>query len=329
MKIILSGGDKYKPHAEKLVDLMRRHAPHHNYHTTSVLSGDVWHFVAPFLSLELLLRSTRAVVSFPNIHFIRYPHIYSALERYIVHPITRESMRSAARLITSSPLSKGVIVDALHVEPSRVVVSPSIISHLLHMSESNSRELSNEELMQLRRRYELPHSFILSLGDLDTRHGQAALITTIVERDIPLDIVMVSRHTTHADEILAYARRVKIATRVHILYEVDERELRALCSLSMGVVYTPPEEASIKPVIEALRSGSAMILSSTRVNREVARGAAIYLESLSSDNIASALRALLYDISYRGQLSLQSSIEAERFCEESVAQELADIYESL
>ncbi len=183
--------------------------------------------------------------------------------------------------------------------------------------------------MRVRRGYELPQSFILVMGELDTRHGQASLITTIVERNIPVDLVLVSRHTSHADEILSYARRQKIATRIHILYEVNHREIRALYSLAMGVIYTPPEGGSIEPVIEGLRSGSMMILSSTIVNREVARGAAIYVDSISSDELARALRNMLYDVSYRGQLALQSRIEAARFSEEGIAAELSSIYDSI
>ncbi len=183
--------------------------------------------------------------------------------------------------------------------------------------------------MSVRRKYELPRSFILSLGELDTRHGQAELITTIVERDIPLDVVMVSRHTTHADQIVGYARRKKIATRVHILYEVEDYEFKSLFSLAMGMVYTPPEGGSIEPIIEGLKSGCVMVLSDTRINREVARGAAIYLESVRSDDIADALRALIYDASYRGELRAQSYNEAKRFSEEGVAQELASIYDSV
>lgn len=310
---------------------MRRHAPHHSYHTTSQLSGDLWHLFTPYLSTTLLLRSSRSIVTLPDIYFIKYPHLYSSVERYILHPIAMESIRSAVKLIARCPISKSLLVDKLQIEPERVVVSPSIISHLSPTSRVSdcSSPLSNEEMMSVRSKYELPQSFILSMGELDTRHGQAALITTIVERGIPLDVVMVSRHTSHADEILAYARRKKVATRVHILYEAAPREVKALYSMAMGVVYTPLEGASIEPIIDSLRAGCVMMLSDTRINREAARGAAIYLDSLRSDDIANALRTLLYDVSYRDQMCAQSISEAKRFSEEGVAQELASIYDGV
>lgn len=334
MKIVLSSNAALRHHAVKLASLMRQHAPHHNYHTSTQRSADVWHLLSPYLCAELMLYASRTVVTMPNLHFIQYPHLFTPLQRYVLHPLLKESVRSAATIITHSPVTKQSIVSELEVEPSRVVVSPPIISHLTSLSEKwatpeGDRHISDEELQHVRREYELPQSFLLVMGDLDTRHGQASLITTIVERGIPIDLVMVSRHTSHADEILAYARRQKIATRIHILYEVNKREIKALYSLALGVIYTPPEGASIEPVVEGLKSGSAMLLSFTHANCETARGAAIYLDSLSSDDIAIALRSMLFDLSYRGQLSMQSRAESVRFSEESVAAELSSIYDKV
>lgn len=333
MKIVLHNASPFKTDAERIASLLAHHSPHHHYHPASPsdphIEGDLWHFLSASPSLALLRHSDRSVITLENLHFINYPHIFSPLERYLLHPLMRLNCRRAARLVTHSAHHHRDIIEKLGIEPSRVSLTPSLITlHSRHLTGEDSKP-SNDELIALRNKFELPQSFILSLGELDSRYGQADLVAAILESDIPVDVVICGRHSPYADEILSFARSMNCATRVHLLYETTLRERTSLYHLALGVVYTSPEDAPIEPIIEALRRGTAMILSSTNRNRECARNCAIYLDSLSRSAITTALRTLLYDQSTRGQMRALALAEAERYSEKQAAHDLASIYDEI
>ncbi len=333
MKITLRNTSPLKSDAERIASLLTLHSPQHLYHTSSRtsrnLNGDLLHFLSATASWDLWRHSHRSLVTLQNLHFIDYPHIYTPLERALLHPLMRLNCQRAARLVTHCPRQHRNIISKLGVDRSKVRLAPSLITlHSNHLTSENSKT-SNEELIALRDKYQLPQSFILSLGELDSQYKQADLVAAILESDIPVDIVICGRHSRYADQILDYARSMKCATRLHLLYETTLRERTSLYHLALGIVYTSPEDAPIEPVIEALRRGTAMILSPTERNRECARNCAIYLDSLSRTSFTTALRTLLYDQSARGQMRALSIAEAERYSEKQAAKELVEIYEEM
>lgn len=79
---------------------------------------------------------------------------------------------------------------------------------------------------------------------------------------------MCGRRTAYADFLLGYARERHMAARVDFIYELSPEDLPALFRLARTFVYLPDAEieASIVPVVEALRAGLPMVLSDTRLN---------------------------------------------------------------
>lgn len=81
-------------------------------------------------------------------------------------------------------------------------------------------------------------------------------------------VVVCGRRTAYADFLLGYARERHMAARVDFIYELSPEDLPALFRLARTFVYLPDAEieASIVPVVEALRAGLPMVLSDTRLN---------------------------------------------------------------
>ena len=89
-------------------------------------------------------------------------------------------------------------------------------------------------------------------------------------------MVVCGRRTAWSDYLLGYARARRIAARVDFIYELTPSDLPALFRLARVFAYLPDAdaEASVVPVVEALRAGLPMVLSDTQVNREAAGGSA-------------------------------------------------------
>ena len=119
--------------------------------------------------------------------------------------------------------------------------------------------------------------------------------------------------------------------RVDFIYELSPEDLPALFRLARTFVYLPDAEieASIVPVVEALRAGLPMVLSDTRLNREAAGDAAVYVDPEAVGEVAAALENVLWDETFRSEMRRREGRRAELFSEYAVARRLIDIYSSL
>lgn len=144
-------------------------------------------------------------------------------------------------------------------------------------------------------------------------------------------VVVCGRRTAYADFLLGYARERHMAARVDFIYELSPEDLPALFRLARTFVYLPDAEieASIVPVVEALRAGLPMVLSDTRLNREAAGDAAIYVDPEAVGEVAAALENVLWDETFRSEMRRRERRRAELFSEYAVARRLIDIYTSL
>lgn len=146
-----------------------------------------------------------------------------------------------------------------------------------------------------------------------------------------IGVVVCGRRTAYADFLLGYARERHMAARVDFIYELSPEDLPALFRLARTFVYLPDAEieASIVPVVEALRAGLPMVLSDTRLNREAAGDAAVYVDPEAVGEVAAALENVLWDETFRSEMRRRERRRAELFSEYAVARRLIDIYSSL
>ena len=144
-------------------------------------------------------------------------------------------------------------------------------------------------------------------------------------------VVVCGRRTAYADFLLGYARERHMAARVDFIYELSPEDLPALFRLARTFVYLPDAEieASIVPVVEALRAGLPMVLSDTRLTREAAGDAAVYVDPEAVGEVAAALENVLWDETFRSEMRRREGRRAELFSEYAVARRLIDIYSSL
>ena len=187
------------------------------------------------------------------------------------------------------------------------------------------------ELEHTRRKYGLPESFILMLGTVEPHHNHEAVLDALPATESTAGVVICGRRTVYSDFLLNYARKRHLATRVDFIYELTPADLPALFRLARVFAYLPDAraEASIVPVVEALRAGLPMMLSDTRLNREAAGDAAVYVDPEAPGEVAAALENALCDESWRQAMRRRERRRAELFSEYAVAQRLMDIYTSL
>lgn len=312
---------------QHLAKVLRNHAPEHDYVVgpESYKEADLYHGFSPGAAFYSRLGSNKTVFTLCNLNFLRYPHLYSLPERIFLQGSYRRSLRRAGRVIVLNTPAGKELSERLEIDPARIEVVLPLSARV------PDGEPDRAALERVRRKYALPEEFILILGTVEPRHNHEAVFDALFYAEIPVGAVVCGRRTAYSDFLLGYARERHMATRVEFIYELSPEDLPALFRLARAFAYLPDAavEASIVPVVEALRAGLPMLLSDTPVNREAAGDAAIYVDPERVQAVAEALGKLLFDEGFRQQMQVRESLRAELFSEYAVAERLMQIYTSL
>ncbi len=200
MKIALFSGKMGKKQATHIIDILKNHAPHHQcFHHSSSKGADLWHCTSPHDSLSMLSKASRSVISLHDLRFLTSPEIFSLRERVLTFPLYRYHCRHAARIITSNELSKTEVVNALGVDDKNIeVCMPLSASQRLRKRDVATKE----EMLIVRDKFELPDSYILIMGPIDTMHDHGVILHAILSQDKEFRVVICGRRTTHSDVLL-------------------------------------------------------------------------------------------------------------------------------
>lgn len=312
---------------QHLAKVLANHAPEHEYVIGDEREAnvDIYHGFRPLVPLPVRMRRVPWVVTVPNLNFLRYPQLYSLPQRMFMLAAYRRALRSASRLITVNGPAREELAAKLDIDRRKIeVVMP--LAALAPQPQPKP-----DDVEAVRRKYDLPERFVLMLGTVEPRHNHEAVFEALLEADTDAGIVVCGRRTAWSDDLLAWARERHAATRVDFIYELTLDDLPALFRLARVFAYLPDAqiEASIIPVVEALRAGLPMILSDTQLNREAAGDAAVYVDPRDVGQIAAALENAVCDESFRHEMSERAQQRAELFSEYAVARRLMDIYSSL
>lgn len=315
-------------YSPRLGEVLSRYAPEHEYIVDEKhLAGiDLYHCHGFRTTLPMLLRAGRkSVVTVPDLNFLRYPHLYTLPERLFLLGAYRRALRRAGRLIALNRPAREELSRKLEIDPRRIEV-------LMPLATPAPQEAPlDAQLEAVRRKYMLPRRFVLMLGTVEPRHNHEAVFEALASSQAGLGVVVCGRRTVYSDFLLGYARARHMAARVDFIYELSPADLPALFRLARVLAYLPDAEAeaSIVPVVEAMRASLPVLLSDTPLNREAAADAALYVYPEQIERIERRLLELAEEGPTRCTMQERERRRAELFSEYAVAQRLIDIYTSL
>ncbi len=308
----------------RLPELFARYAPQHDcIHAPAHPDElDVYHGMTCYLPSAVRRGRVRSVVTVRDLDFVRRPERYSLFERLFTLPLYRRCCRRAECVITTAETLRRELSERLRIDPER-------IEAVMPLAATLPSPLPNDaECEAVRRKYGLPDRFLLVVGGAEVRCRLLTLLPVTGACEAPLPLVIRCRRSAFSERVVAYLRERRMLSRVTLLYESSAAELPALMRLSSGMIYLPSAEASVVPIVEAMRVGTPMLLSDTPLNREAAAGAALYADPDDRAALAGALARLRCAEACR-ELSDCGRRRAERFSERAVVGRLLEIYAGL
>jgi glycosyltransferase involved in cell wall biosynthesis len=263
----------------------------------------------------------RSVVTIHDLGYLHEPEAHPSGQRKMLDLTTRWNARVAAQVIAISETTRTDLIRFYGTPADKI----SVIHHGISADFAPATE---PEIARVRATWSLPDRFVLAVGTIQPRKNLARLAQAVAALlgEIPdLVLVVAGKRGWMADSVLDEISAALPHEKFRELGYVPLTDIQALYSTAAVTALVSTYEGFGMPVIEAMASGSPVVVSDTPALTEIAGKAALVAEARSVTGIADALRAVLSDQSKATRLTTSGRAHAASFSWDKAARETVDL----
>lgn len=283
----------------------------------------LYHGLTGELPRGLQQAGIRSVVTIHDLIFLRHPEYYNWVDVKIYAWKFRTACREADRIIAISERTKQDVVELGGVEPERIDVIYQSCSPRFHA------DVTPQQQAEVRQRYGLPERFMLSVGSIEERKNIMLAVRSLPFLPDDIHLVAVGKPTKYSADVLRWADREQLASRVHFLYGVPDEDLQTLYRMAEVFVYPSRYEGFGIPIIEAIHSGLPVVAATGSCLEEAGGPDNLYVSPDDAEGLAAAVTRLLKGAAGREQRISLSRDYVRRFEGNDVAQQVYEVYQKL
>jgi glycosyltransferase involved in cell wall biosynthesis len=264
------------------------------------------------------------VVSVHDVSYLERPEFFPRVRAWQLRQTVARTVRKAARVLTVSEFSRRGIQEAYGIDGSNIIVVPNGVSNMF-------RPLVRENAAAyIRKRFQIPGPYVLTVGDLQPRKNQIGLIdafeSAVRHAGIPHRLVLVGKDTWHGRQVRHRAARSSVADRIYFTGFVSDEDLLQLYGGCDTFVFPSFYEGFGIPILEAMACGRAVACSNTSAMPEVANAAALLFDPHSKEEMTRALVDLTVDSQLRARMERRGQQRSTLFSWERAARQTLAVY---
>jgi glycosyltransferase involved in cell wall biosynthesis len=232
--------------------------------------------------------------------------------------------RKADALISNSNLTKNDFVNILHISPEKIRTIYNGVSPIF-------KPIHNQEVLnEVKRKYNLPNRFILTVGRYDPRKNFPTIFRAFTKcQDAgALKLVAVGKDSW---KYKLDCRIDKSRFKDDVIFPgyVWHDDLPAFYNLAEAFIFPSVYEEFGNPLVEAMSCGCPIVASNTGAIPEITAGAAFLADYLDADMLAEGINKITHSADFRQTLIEKGSRRAKKFSYDYVAKEVLDVLENV
>ena len=287
------------------------------------ITGRVDCFYSPDFVLPPLRHDTPALLTVHDLSFLRHPETFPpALRAYLENAVPR-SVARADHILADSNATRDDLINLLNVAPSKVTTLYSGVSPRFTPNGTPG------ERQRLQSKYGIGDTpYILALGTVQPRKNYVRLMEACdplaEKRD--LHLIIVGRPAWLSEPIVAAAEQ---RDHVRLMGFLDDADLPALYRQAAAFAFPSIYEGFGLPPLEAMASGTPVVVSAASSLPEVVGDAGLTIDPLDVPAWTTALTRILDDETLRARLRQAGLARAATFTWTRTAQQWLSVVESL
>ena len=293
---------------------------------TSQLKNDrveIYHGISNELPFNIHDTSTRKVVTIHDLIFLKHKDQYPFIDRQIYEWKTRYAAQNAHHIIAVSTETKEDLINFYKVPEQRITVVYPAIDQRFY------KYYTAAESQTIKERYQLPENYLLNVGSFFTRKNQLKLIEAfnIIKDKIESDLVLAGTGGNQIAGVRALIAHRNLQKRVHIVSTINNDDMPALYQSAQLFVFPSLMEGFGAPIVEAMVSGTPLLVSAIPCFKEVGANAVGYFNPNDAHEMADSILALLQNDKLRHERVEVGRERAKLFSDSNFAEGVMKVYE--
>lgn len=283
---------------------------------------DIYHGLSHELPIGIEKTKIKSVVSIHDVIFIRYPHLFTTIDRIIYHKKFLSACKRADKIIAISKQTKSDIIKFFDIPENKIEVVYQGCNVIFQKS------ISNYEKQEVKSKYNLPQNFLLHVSSITERKNLISILKSIRELNNQ-HLVVIGDGKKYKKKCLEYIRKHKLKEKVHFIGKINLRELAAIYQSADIMLYPSLFEGFGLPILESLFSKTPVITSKGGCFAEAGGKHSIYINPLSDNELTKAIIKIQSDKNLRAKMIKEGYQYAQNFTDIKVAKNLFNIYKNL
>lgn len=282
---------------------------------------DIYHGLSNELPIGIEHTGIKCIVDIHDLCFVRFKADYSWLDRQIFWYKAQRAAKYSHKIIATSLATKKDIIRYFDVPSEKV----EVIYQCCDQSFYNTQ--TDQQIRAIRLKYTLPKDFVLSVGTIQGRKNQKAIIEAmaLLPKAQQAPIVLVGNGKQYLSELLSLAKELKLS--VHLLPNVNFNDLPSIYQSAKIFIYPSIIEGFGIPVLEAMASKVPVITSRDTSMAEVIQNEACLVDPTDRKELSEKIAQFLSQ--ENSDLIEEAHVRSLDFSQELFAQKVLKIYKSL
>ncbi len=268
------------------------------------LVGGVDFFILPNISFVAFSKHCQVVLVVHDLSFERFPEFFSLKRKvwhFIINP--RHLCKKVSKIIAVSDSTKDDLIELYGIERNKIKTAfPNFSFQFQKIAQKGKNQKNDKKKKKVKEKYHLPEEFILFLGTVEPRKNIRSLLMAFdeIKRDsqiskkIPnLKLVIAGNRGWLSKNIFQAAQDSSFSKDIVFCGFVEEKYKTVLYKQAKIFVFPSYFEGFGYPPLEAMISGTPVIISCSSSLPETTKGKVIFVDPYRPEEMYLAAKSLL------------------------------------
>ncbi len=283
---------------------------------------ELFHGLSNELPYAVVGSGAKSVVTIHDLIFLRYPELYSRIDRRIYRSKVEYACRVADKIVAVSEQTRQDLIGLLNVDAARISVVYQSCDPIFYTPADDTLK------KQVREKYKLPRHYLLYVGTIERRKNLLGLVQalTSLEKGLESHLVVIGRGRGYKQEVLDFIQAKKLTDRVQFLTDVAFVDFPAIYQMASAFVLPSLFEGFGIPITEALWSKCPVITSVGSCFAEAGGPTSIYIDPQDERELAEAITRVLEDHALNQKMREDGYAYVQRFRDDKTAAKMIGLY---
>lgn len=296
----------------------------------SNVKADIFHFPYFDLFYKTLKprKNAKNIVTIHDVIPLVFPeHFPRGIRANFNLFLQKKALKQVDAIICDSQTSKKDIVDKLNIPKEKI--------HVIYLAAAESfKPVTDQKILQkTAEKLQLPSKFILYVGDVNWNKNILELLRAVKIAKVSLVMAgyaLTDQNLPQVKEIENSIEKLGLKSKVHKVGYLPEHDLVNAYNLATVTVLPSFYEGFGLPLLESMACGTPVICSDNSSLSEIGKGAAIFCEPDSPNDIAAKIEYVI-NLTTSEQLKLSKLVlkHSANYSWQKVAKQTIAIYESV